>query len=146
MEEQHQQAAYPEDMGTLAGTTGRVIFAALFILLGLGHLFFAVANFGFVERLPQNLDVLIEALTALIAAGSLPWAAVNLVRRKPSVHIILIGGCAFLGGLLVSIAGGASTPGMLQVVIPIFAAGLIAVVFDRGLRRPRTGVGDRRTP
>lgn len=123
-------------MGTPAGTTGRVIIAVLVILLGLGHLFFAVANFGFIDRLPENLDVMIEALTALIAAGALLWAAVNIIRRKPSAPIILIGGCAFLGGLLVSIAGGASTPEMLQVVIPVFAAGLIAVVLDRRLRRP----------
>ena len=85
-------------MDTSARRAGRLIFAVVLIVLALGHVLFALANFGFVERLPDNLDVLIEGIAASIAAGSLFWGAINHIRGTAWAAFVVVGDVRLLQG------------------------------------------------
>lgn len=123
----------------LARRIGRVAVGLLLVALGLGHFFFGLANFGFVERIPENLDVLIEGAAAWIAAASLFWGTVNQLRRKRWAVIVLFGGAAFAAGMMVSVATEASTPNMLQVVLPALVVGGVALLVEKRSRPSTKG-------
>lgn len=108
----------------------RIAVFGLLLLLAIGHFLFALANLRYVERLTENLDVLIESIGAFLAAGSLFWATAKHARRQRWATIALLGSCAFAAGMTVSVATGASTPGMLQVVVPSFAVGTVALALE----------------
>lgn len=108
----------------------RIVVLGLLLLLAIGHFFFALANLRYIERLPENLDVLIESIGASLAAGSLFWATAKHARRQRWATIVLLGSCAFAAGMTVSVATGASTPGMLQVVVPSLAVGAVALTLE----------------
>lgn len=107
------------------------VVGLLLVAVGLGYFFFGVANFSFVERFPEDVDVLIEGVTAWIAAAALLWAALNHFSRKPWSAIVLLGGAAFTAGMMVSVATGASTPSMLQVVLPVLLVGASALLVEK---------------
>ena len=103
------------------------------VILGLWHGLFALVNFGYVEQLPENLDVLVEGTAALLAGSSLLWAAARHLQRRRWGLIALGGACIFAAGMGVSVASGASTPEMFQVAVPaLFIAGVRLVVEVRG--------------
>lgn len=112
----------------------RILVALVLTLLGLGHLLFGLANFRFVEELPGSLDVLLEGIAAATAAGTLFWAAVNHVRGRRWGVLVLLGGLAFAAGMVLSVTTGASTPGMLQVVVPILSVAVVALLGERWSR------------
>ncbi len=118
-------------MGASLRKPGRLLAAILLAVLAVGHFLFAVVNFGYVERLPENLDVLIERLSASLAAASLVWGANSHVQKKPWGGIVLVGGFVFLAGMVTSVLSGASTPSMFQVVIPIFTLGIVRLLIER---------------
>ena len=109
----------------------RLAVAVLLVGLGLGHFFFGLANFGFVERLPENLDVLVEGVSACIAAGSLLWAAADQVRRKPWASKVVFGAVVFVLGMALSISTGASTPEMMQVVLPVLLVSGVKLILEK---------------
>lgn len=108
----------------------RLLVAVLLAVLGLGHFLFALVNFGYVERLPDNLDVLIEGLGASLAGSFLVWSATRHGRQQRWGLIVLFGGVMFLAGMITSVSRGASSPSMLQVVVPIFAVGLLRLSIE----------------
>lgn len=112
----------------------RSLVCVLLVALGSAHFFFGVANFGFVEGLPDDLDVLIEGMTACAAAISLFWGATNQIRRKPWALKVLLGGVTFAAGMTLSVVTGASTPDMLQVVLPVLLTGTVAYVLEKRSR------------
>ena len=112
-------------------SAGRVVVGLLLLGLALFHFIFGIANFGFVERLPENLDVLIEGVSAWVAAACLSWATRNHLRRKPWASSVVLGGSVFTAGMLISIATGASTPEMIQVVAPVLLVGGVAWIIER---------------
>ena len=115
------------------GRAGHVALVVVLILLGTWHALFALVNFGYVERLPENLDVLVEGIAALAAGVSLLWAAARHLQRRSWGAIALGGACVFAAGMGVSVASGASTPEMFQVVVPaLFVAGIRLLVEARG--------------
>lgn len=114
--------------------------ALVLITLGLWHVLFALVNFGYVEKLPEHLDVLVEGTAALVAGASLLWAAARHLQRRPWGAIAAGGACVFAAGMGVSVASGASTPEMFQVVVPaLLVAGIGLVIEARGRRPHRTG-------
>ena len=112
-------------------SAGRVVVGLLLMALALFHFFFGIANFGFVERLPENLDVLIEGVSAWVAAACLFWAMRNHLRGKPWAALVALGGSVFTAGMLISISTGASTPEMIQVVVPVLLVGGVAWIMER---------------
>ena len=117
----------------------RVGVRVLLVGLALFHFFFGIANFRFVERLPDNLDVLIEGVSAWVAAGCVSWATSNHIRRKPWASLVVLGAAVFTGGMLVSISTGASTPEMIQVVVPVLLVGAVAWIVEKRAIREQNG-------
>lgn len=123
--------SYDSSMRSGFQRVGRVAVVILLGVLAFFHFSFALANFGFVESLPRDLNVLFEGLSALIAAGSLAWASRRQLEHRSWGHIVVGGGLAFLAGMSLSVATGASGPEMFQVVIPIIVVGLTAALLER---------------
>jgi peptidoglycan/LPS O-acetylase OafA/YrhL len=118
---------------------GRAAHAALVVVLvalGLWHLMFALVNFGYIEKLPDNLDVLVEGIAAFGAGASLLWAAARQFQKRRWGAIALAGACVFALGMGVSVASGASTPEMFQVIVPALLIAGIRLVVEARARTP----------
>lgn len=110
-----------------------ILLGVALAILGFLHFFFSIANMSFIEDPLENFDVVVEMLGALVAAITLWWAAVKQFRQAPWMKVVLIGAVSFTAGMLVSIASGASTGSMIQVIVPIWLAFLVGMARERRL-------------
>lgn len=117
----------------------RLAVALFLLILAIGHSLFALANIGFIERLPKDLDVLVEAIGSSIAAAAFLWAAWNHFRRRAWGKIVLAGAAVFACAMTVSIFSGASSPEMIQVVIPALVVAVVRTLVERRRRERNHG-------
>ena len=104
----------------------RILLAVGLAVLGVGHVLFGFANFGFVETLPDDLNVAAEGTGALVVGLALLWSAARALRGTAITwRMLLLAGGLFVATMIVSIATGASDPPMLLVSL---AAPLVALI------------------
>ena len=115
-------------------TVARIVVALVLLALGLGHVLFALTNFGFVEELPDDLNVAAEGVGAAVAGAALAWAGVDRARGGRPWRVVMIAGAFFVATMVVSIATGASGPQMILVSLFAPALGATASVVDARAR------------
>ena len=121
-------ACSPEERGW---PVARIVIALALVVLGLGHVFFALTNFGFVEQLPDDLNVLAEGVGAAVAGTALGWAGVNRARSGRPWRVVILAGAFFVATMIVSVATAASGPQMILISLFAPVLGAIASVVDR---------------
>ena len=117
-------------------TFARIIVAVVLLALGLGHVLFALTNFGFVEQLPDDLNIVAEGVGAAVAGVALGWAGVHRARGGRPWRVVTLAGTFFVATMIVSIATGASGPQM--ILVALFAPALGATAFALDNRRSTT--------
>ena len=100
------------------------------LVLGLGHALFAMTNFGFVEQLPDDLNIAAEGVGAIVAGAALGWAGVDRARGGRPWRVVMLAGAFFVATMIVSIATGASDPQMILAALFAPALGAIASAVD----------------
>ena len=102
------------------------------LVLGVGHVLFALTNFGFVEQLPEDLNIVAEGIGAMVAGAALGWAGVDRAKGGRPWRVVLLAGAFFVATMIVSIATGASDPQMILVALFAPALGVAASAVDKG--------------
>ena len=111
-------------------TIARIAVAVVLLVLGLGHVLFALTNFGFVEELPEDLNIAAEGVGAAVAGAALGWAGMDRARGGRPWRVVMLAGTFFVATMIVSIATGASAPQMILVALFAPALGATASAVD----------------